>query len=95
VPDSASAWGSTRSGGGSTRDRLAGIEIAQVPVPVIAPQAKMPRGLAKLDRLSRDAAFVAGLIFSVAERGAVADPMKGYTVRQLAEKERRLDFSPN
>jgi hypothetical protein len=43
-----------------TRVRLGGIEIAQVPVTVIAPQTKMARGLAKWDRLSRDAAFAYG-----------------------------------
>jgi DNA invertase Pin-like site-specific DNA recombinase len=49
----------------------------------------------KLDRLSRDVAFVAGLMaqrvpFIVAELGAYADPFMLHLYAALAEKERRL-----
>ncbi|MFC3323596.1 hypothetical protein [Mesorhizobium cantuariense] len=51
----------------------------------------MPGDRCQLDRLSRDVAFIAGLMvqrvpFIVAEHGADADPF----TRHLAEKERRL-----
>jgi DNA invertase Pin-like site-specific DNA recombinase len=51
--------------------------------------------VAKLDRLSRDVAFVAGLMaekvpFIVAELGADADPFMPHLYAALAEKERRL-----
>ncbi len=51
--------------------------------------------MAKLDRLSRDVAFVAGLMaqrvpFIVAELGADADPFMLHLYAALAEKERRL-----
>src|SRR5450631_2568132 len=51
--------------------------------------------VAKLDRLSRDVAFVAGLMaqrvpFIVAELGADADPFMLHLYAALAEKERRL-----
>jgi DNA invertase Pin-like site-specific DNA recombinase len=51
--------------------------------------------VAKLDRLSRDVAFVAGLIaqrvpFIVAELGRDADPFMLHLYAALAEKERRL-----
>ena len=61
-----------------------------------------PRGLprarlsfAKLDRLSRDVAFVSGLMaqrvpFIVAQLGADADPFMLHLDAALAEKERRL-----
>src|SRR3954467_10526714 len=57
--------------------------------------AKCPVVVAKLDRLSRDVAFVAGLIaqrvpFIVAELGADADPFMLHLYAALAEKERRL-----
>jgi DNA invertase Pin-like site-specific DNA recombinase len=51
--------------------------------------------VAKLDRLSRDVAFVAGLMaqrvpFVVAELGRDADPFMLHLYAALAEKERRL-----
>jgi DNA invertase Pin-like site-specific DNA recombinase len=51
--------------------------------------------VAKLDRLSRDVAFIAGLIaqrvpFIVAELGRDADPFMLHLYAALAEKERRL-----
>jgi DNA invertase Pin-like site-specific DNA recombinase len=51
--------------------------------------------VAKLDRLSRDVAFVAGLMaqrvpFIVAELGADADPFMLHLYAALAEKERRV-----
>jgi DNA invertase Pin-like site-specific DNA recombinase len=51
--------------------------------------------VAKLDRLSRDVAFIAGLMvqripFMVAELGADADPFMLHLYAALAEKERRL-----
>ena len=51
--------------------------------------------VAKLDRLSRDVAFVSGLMaqrvpFIVAELGADADPFMLHLYAALAEKERRL-----
>ncbi|MER8855407.1 recombinase family protein [Mesorhizobium australicum] len=51
--------------------------------------------MAKLDRLSRDVAFIAGLMvqrvpFIVAELGADADPFMLHLYAALAEKERRL-----
>ena len=51
--------------------------------------------MAKLDRLSRDVAFIAGLMaqrvpFIVAELGADADPFMLHIYAALAEKERRL-----
>jgi DNA invertase Pin-like site-specific DNA recombinase len=51
--------------------------------------------VAKLDRLSRDVAFIAGLMaqkvpFIVAELGADADPFMLHLDAALAEKERRL-----
>ncbi len=51
--------------------------------------------VAKLDRLSRDVAFVAGLMsqripFIVAELGADADPFMLHIYAALAEKERRM-----
>ena len=57
--------------------------------------AKCPVVVAKLDRLSRDVAFIAGLMvqrvpFVVAELGADADPFMLHLYAALAEKERRL-----
>jgi DNA invertase Pin-like site-specific DNA recombinase len=51
--------------------------------------------VSKLDRLSRDVAFVAGLMaqrvpFIVAELGRDADPFMLHLYAALAEKERRL-----
>jgi DNA invertase Pin-like site-specific DNA recombinase len=51
--------------------------------------------VAKLDRLSRDVAFIAGLMaqrvpFVVAELGRDADPFMLHLYAALAEKERRL-----
>jgi hypothetical protein len=56
---------------------------------------KCPVIVAKLDRLSRDVAFVASLMaekvpFIVAELGADADPFMLHLYAALAEKERRL-----
>jgi DNA invertase Pin-like site-specific DNA recombinase len=57
--------------------------------------AKGPILVSKLDRLSRDVAFVAGLMaqrvpFIVAELGRDADPFMLHLYAALAEKERRL-----
>jgi len=57
--------------------------------------ARCPFVVAKLDRLSRDVAFIAGLmaqrvLFIVAELGADADPFMLHLYAALAEKERRL-----
>ena len=54
-----------------------------------------PVVVAKLDRLSRDVAFISGLMaqrvpFIVAELGADADPFMLHLYAALAEKERRL-----
>jgi len=56
---------------------------------------RCPVVVAKLDRLSRDVAFIAGLMaqrvpFIVAELGADADPFMLHLYAALAEKERRL-----
>jgi len=56
---------------------------------------KCPVIVAKLDRLSRDVAFIAGLMsqrvpFIVAELGTDADPFMLHIYAALAEKERRL-----
>ena len=58
-------------------------------------QHKCPVIVAKLDRLSRDVAFIAGLMaqrvpFIVAELGVDADPFMLHIYAALAEKERRL-----
>src|SRR5688572_12867939 len=60
-----------------------------------ARQAKCPVLVAKLDRLSRDVAFISGLMaqrvpFIVAELGADADPFMLHLYAAPAEKERRL-----
>ena len=60
-----------------------------------ARSAKCPVVVAKLDRLSRDVAFIAGLMaqrvpFIVAELGVDADPFMLHLYAALAEKERRL-----
>src|SRR3954453_16895124 len=60
-----------------------------------ARSAKCPVVVAKLDRLSRDVAFIAGLMaqrvpFIVAELGTDADPFMLHLYAALAEKERRL-----
>src|SRR5687768_10136761 len=60
-----------------------------------ARSARCPVLVAKLDRLSRDVAFMAGLMaqrvpFIVAELGADADPFMLHLYAALAEKERRL-----
>jgi len=59
-----------------------------------ARKEKCPVLVAKLDRLSRDVAFIAGLMaqrvpFVVAELGADADPFMLHLYAALAEKERR------
>lgn len=61
----------------------------------LARQRRCPVIVAKLDRLSRDVAFIAGLManrvpFIVAELGADADPFMLHLYAALAEKERRL-----
>lgn len=61
----------------------------------MARKGKCPVIVAKLDRLSRDVAFVAGLMaqrvpFVVAELGADADPFMLHLYAALAEKERSL-----
>jgi DNA invertase Pin-like site-specific DNA recombinase len=61
----------------------------------VARSAKCPVVVAKLDRLSRDVAFISGLMaqripFIVAELGADADPFMLHLYAALAEKERRL-----
>src|SRR6185369_1650483 len=58
-------------------------------------QKKFPVIVAKLDRPSRDVAFIAGLMaqrlpFIVAELGVDADPFMLHLYAALAEKERRL-----
>lgn len=60
-----------------------------------ARKAKCPVVVAKLDRLSRDVAFIAGLMvqrvpFVVAELGVDADPFMLHLYAALAEKERAL-----
>src|ERR1700676_3654564 len=60
-----------------------------------ARKAKVPVVVAKLCRLSRDVAFIAGLMdrrvpFIVAELGADADPFMLHIYAALAEKERSL-----
>ncbi|MCJ2093217.1 recombinase family protein [Methylobacterium sp. J-072] len=60
-----------------------------------ARKAKCPVVVAKLDRLSRDVAFVAGLMaqrvpFIVTELGADADPFMLHVYAALAEKERAM-----
>jgi DNA invertase Pin-like site-specific DNA recombinase len=60
-----------------------------------ARKLKCPVIVAKLDRLSRDVAFIAGLMaqrvpFIVAELGADADPFMLHIYAALAEKERRM-----
>jgi len=59
------------------------------------PQARCCVVVSKLDRLSRDVAFVSGLMaqrvpFIVAELGRDADPFMLHLYAALAEKERRL-----
>lgn len=61
----------------------------------VARKTKAPVIVAKLDRLSRDVAFIAGLMaqrvpFMVAELGAEADPFMLHLYAALAEKERSL-----
>ena len=60
-----------------------------------ARRQRCPIIVAKLDRLSRDVAFISGLMvqrvpFLVAELGADADPFMLHLYAALAEKERRL-----
>lgn len=61
----------------------------------VARKAKAPVIVAKLDRLSRDVAFIAGLMaqripFIVTELGTDADPFMLHLYAALAEKERAL-----
>ena len=65
-----------------------------------ARKAKAPVVVAKLCRLSRDVAFISGLMaqrvpFIVAELGADADPLMLHVYAALAEKERAADFRPD
>ena len=65
----------------------------------VAKTAKCSVVVSKLDRLSRDVAFVAGLMaqrvpFIVAELGRDADPFMLHLYAALAEKERRLISEP-
>ena len=60
-----------------------------------AHRERCPVIVAKLDRLSRDVAFISGLMaqrvpFIVSELGADADPFMLHLDAALAEKERRL-----
>ena len=60
-----------------------------------AKELKCPVVVAKLDRLSRDVAFISGLMaqrvpFVVAELGADVDPFMLHVYAALAEKERKL-----
>jgi len=60
-----------------------------------ARKAKCPVIVAKLDRLSRDVAFISGLMvqrvpFIVAELGADVDPFMMHIYAAVAEKERKL-----
>jgi DNA invertase Pin-like site-specific DNA recombinase len=60
-----------------------------------AKKLKCPVIVAKLDRLSHDVAFIAGLMtqkvpFIVAELGADADPIMLHIYPALAEKDRRM-----
>jgi DNA invertase Pin-like site-specific DNA recombinase len=60
-----------------------------------ARKAKCPVIVAKLDRLSRDVAFISGLMaqkvpFIVAELGADTDPFMLHVYAALAEKERAM-----
>lgn len=60
-----------------------------------AKRKRCPVVVAKLDRLSRDVAFIAGLMaqrvpFIVSDLGADADPFMLHIYAALAEKERRL-----
>ena len=62
---------------------------------VAAKKARCSIIVAKLDRLSRDVAFIAGLMasrvpFIAAELGADADPFMLHLYAALAEKERRM-----
>lgn len=61
----------------------------------LARKTKCPVIVAKLDRLSRDVAFISGLMaqrvsFVVAELGADIDPFMMHIYAALAEKERKL-----
>ena len=61
----------------------------------VAKARRCPVAVAKLDRLSRDVTFIAGLMaqrvpFIVAELGADADPFMLHLYAALAEKERAL-----
>ncbi len=61
----------------------------------LARKQRCPVIVSKLDRLSRDVAFISGLMaqrisFIVAELGADADPFMLHLYTALAEKERRL-----
>src|SRR5215468_6399890 len=78
----------TESGADDNRPELnAAIERAR--------KAKAPIIVAKLDRLSRDVAYISGLMknrvpFIVTELGADTDPFLLHIYAALAEKERRL-----
>jgi DNA invertase Pin-like site-specific DNA recombinase len=78
----------------AVQNQLASMHAYKEPL-AAARAARCPVVVAKLDRLSRDVAFVAGLMaqrvpFIVAELGADADPFMLHLYAALAEKERRL-----
>jgi DNA invertase Pin-like site-specific DNA recombinase len=61
----------------------------------VAAKSKLPVIIAKLDRLSRDVAFIAGLMskrvpFIVCELGSNVDPFMLHIYAAVAEKERRM-----
>lgn len=68
--------------------------------PALAKRSKAAVVVAKLDRLSRDVAFIAGLMvqrapFVVAERGADADPFSTASLRRTGGKGTPPDRSKN
>jgi DNA invertase Pin-like site-specific DNA recombinase len=71
------------------------IAARNLPQRLLGRKAKCPVVVAKLDRLSRDVAFISGLMahrvpFVVAELGLDADPFMLHLYAALAEKERAL-----
>ena len=82
-------------GAGAVGSYVGGMLSAGQPPLAAARTAKCSVLVSKLDRLSRDVAFVAGLMaqrvpFIVAELGRDADPFMLHLYAALAEKERRL-----
>jgi DNA invertase Pin-like site-specific DNA recombinase len=81
--------------GSDALDRRPQLAAALATRPPPRRQKKCPVIVAKLDRLSRDVAFISGLMaqrvpFIVAELGSDADPFMLHLYAALAEKERRL-----